>query len=492
MARDSAADSRGGYLTVFLALSLTIILSLVLTLIEGARLNSLRMQTELVTDVAMNSVLAEFHRELQRQYDLFFIDTSYGSGVASRENVEAHLLEYYDKNFEMDGLSFFADRRDLTRLKVTSLSIENTRMICDENAQALREQVLAYMSAEPVGEAAGEVLQLISSYDGAGPDLTMWSRIRDETAQALADHELEDPGAAVESFRILPVLHQVFGDTSGLSGNTIAAGGTLSHRDPMRGNMGSPENSHHYGRADTVLFDEYLFEKCSRYGHELDKSQLKYQLEYILFGESSDAGNLEKMAQHLLAVRLALNTACLFADEAKKEEARTLAAVLSTILLSPELTEILAAAILLAWAYVESIYDLKVLFHNGRVPLVKDSSTWKTSIQNILIPAQVQGGGSRQSSGQGSGQESGQGSGQGSGGLSQGLSYENYLRIFLFLENGNMKNLRFMDMMEADIRRTPGNEAFQIDGCMDAFSMHVTVGSGYGYSCEMHREITYN
>ena len=55
-----------------------------------------------------------------------------------------------------------------------------------------------------------------------------------------------------------------------------------------------------------------------------------------------------------------------------------------------------------------------------------------------------------------------------------------------------MKNIRFMDMMEADIRRTPGNEAFQIDGCMDAFSMHVTVGSGYGYSCEMHREITYN
>lgn len=462
-----------GYLTIFLTLSLTIILSLVLTLIEGARLNAVRMQTECVTDIAVNSVLAEFHREMQRQYDLFFIDTSYGTGIPLKENTAAHLKEYYDRNFEMNGIGLFADRRDLTKLNVTSLEIGETRMICDDHARALREQVLAYMSAEPAGELASEVLQLISSYDGAGPDLTMWSRIRDETAQALLSNELDDPGAAVEGFRALPVLYQVFGGSTGLSGSSFDITNALSHRDAAAGNMEQLTNSHRYARADTVLFDEYIFEKCSRFGRELEKSSMKYQVEYILFGEASDRGNLEKTAQHLLAVRLALNTAYLFSDEARKEEARAMAAVFSAILLSPELTELITTAILLAWSYVESIYDLKVLFREGKVPLIKNSGSWATSLQNILIPASVQPDGTNSIGG-------------------SGLSYGQYLRIFLFLENGDMKNLRLMDMMEEDIRQTPGNGAFRIDGCMDAFGMHVEVGSGYGFRCGMSRQVTYN
>ena len=55
---------RKGYITVFLALSLTVILSLVFTLIEGARISAIRMKVECAADIGMNSVLAEYHREL--------------------------------------------------------------------------------------------------------------------------------------------------------------------------------------------------------------------------------------------------------------------------------------------------------------------------------------------------------------------------------------------------------------------------------------------
>ena len=82
---------RKGYITVFLSLSLALLLSLVFTVIEGARISAIRMKFECVADIGMNSVLAEYHRELLKQYDLLFVDTSYGGGTASIGNTEAHL-----------------------------------------------------------------------------------------------------------------------------------------------------------------------------------------------------------------------------------------------------------------------------------------------------------------------------------------------------------------------------------------------------------------
>ena len=80
-----------GYLTIFLALSITVLLSLILVLLEGARINAIRMKTETAGNIAVRSVLGEFHRELLKQYDLYFIDTSYGSGAGSLENVRQHI-----------------------------------------------------------------------------------------------------------------------------------------------------------------------------------------------------------------------------------------------------------------------------------------------------------------------------------------------------------------------------------------------------------------
>ena len=72
-----------GYLTVFLALSVTILLSLILMLVEGARINAARARAEIAGNIAVRSALGEFHKELLKQYDLYFIDTSYCSGSAS-------------------------------------------------------------------------------------------------------------------------------------------------------------------------------------------------------------------------------------------------------------------------------------------------------------------------------------------------------------------------------------------------------------------------
>ena len=89
-----------GYLTVFLSLTITLIMSLILALYSGARIGAVKMKTECVADISMNSVLAEYSRELYKQYGLLMVDTSYGTGRHSITNTEEHLRKYAQKNFE--------------------------------------------------------------------------------------------------------------------------------------------------------------------------------------------------------------------------------------------------------------------------------------------------------------------------------------------------------------------------------------------------------
>ena len=45
--------------------------------------------------------------------------------------------------------------------------------------------------------------------------------------------------------------------------------------------------------------------------------------------------------------------------------------------------------------------------------------------------------------------------------------------------------------MEADIRMTPGNENFRMDGCVDAITAQAAVESGYGRSFQITRTYQY-
>ena len=55
-----------------------------------------------------------------------------------------------------------------------------------------------------------------------------------------------------------------------------------------------------------------------------------------------------------------------------------------------------------------------------------------------------------------------------------------------------MKSLRTMDVMEMDIRKTPGNGHFRMDWCLDAFSMTAAVSSRFGYEYTLEKAEGYN
>lgn len=102
-----------GSITVYLALVLTVLLSVLLTVIEAARTNAIRFQAECVTDMALQSALAEYHREILEQYDLFLTDVSYGTSENGYGLLEAHIWNYLNENLSADEAVTFGKPKDL-------------------------------------------------------------------------------------------------------------------------------------------------------------------------------------------------------------------------------------------------------------------------------------------------------------------------------------------------------------------------------------------
>ena len=487
-----------GYLTVTLTMLFAVSLGLALTLLYGARRNGMRLQTLVSFDNAMNATLAEYHRELLSQYDLFFIDMSYGGAQGSPAMTEGRIRRYLDGNFtgrteDKTLLSALTLSREFDSLRTEAVTIDSVSVATDDEGLVFRRQAEAYAKhhdgvalLEDIGERAG--LFQNSGCFSSGVDT-----IRNEN-QARIDAiprpkkqnkdgswetvELENPADSVTEIRNrgagTGLLQFVVEDTEALSYAAIQPDtltGTVGKRELFAGDGVNPMLGWNEGLTDRAFFYRYLSLKAADYTRHEEKNALKYQLEYLLCGKSGDVENLKVTVNRLTLLREAINVAYIFTDSAKKAEARTYAAAISAILLEPEFIEPVTISLLLAWAYMESLQDVKILLEGGRVPLQKTAANWKTDLLSVLLC-----GGLR--------------SYDTSGG--EGFTYREYLLAMLFPEQLSVVTCRMLDMIERDIRKTAGNERFRMDLCIDAVNASASVRSKRGESFVIERQYGYD
>ena len=472
---------RRGYITVFLSLSLTLILSLVFTVIEGARISAIRMKFECVADIGMNSVLAEYHRELLKQYELLFVDMSYGGSHPEIENTEAHLRNYMQKNLQTAGEKGLFGGKDFLAMDVGMAEIEEYSIASDDNGAVLKRQVMDYMNDYPLGAILEHINVNIGLLEQSGLDSTdvgAWRQEYESQIEAIGLPEqeveegifeevpLDNPADIANATRGSGVLNLVLEDPSSVSSVKVDLENYFSHRSGrLTGTGMCAEAASVSGEPSDLVFQTYLFEKCGYHGNELEKALMQYQMEYILMGQDTDWQNLEQVAKRLLLWREVANVLYILSDSAKVAEAQAMATALTAVILLPALAEPVKYTILFAWAYVESLQDVKTLLNGGRVPIYKTAGDWKTGInciKNVRGSLENDSGGS-------------------------GLNYKEYLQIMLFLQDSQKTVERAMDIMEMDIRRTPGNAGFRMDGCFDTYQAHLSVASRFGYSYEMTR-----
>lgn len=489
-----------GYLTVYLSISLGIILSLILALTEWARINAMRMQIECTADTAATSVLAEYHRQLLEQYELFYVDTSYGTETPAYHNTETHLKSYMEHNFSLKGLDTIRNYRDMLKLSVGEVSLLKASVATDENGIGIKRQAVSYAKDKIGLSLVDEIMrnvQTITEYEtesgrlqeqrkGIEEELNELIHQAEEnmppetqtveTENGLEEIEVkpqitrDNPADIVNATRGLSILKLVVKDMNQLSYQKITPSNYVTGRNLHVGSGMQEGTDYPQGLADNILFHEYILDKCSKYTEVLNKSLLKYQVEYIIGGKDSDEENLKSIVHKLLLIREAANAIYLLSDSGKMAEIETVSTVLSLVCMVPEIEPLVRYSILFAWAYVESIQDVRNLLDKKRVPLMKTGSTWSTKLFHMTEYQKHFADGDPEG---------------------EGLSYEDYLRVFLCMTGENKVTLRLADLMEMDIRLTAGNENFRLDGCIDSFGFIAYINSGYGYDFNIQRNYSY-
>lgn len=468
-----------GSITIYLALIFTIILSFLLFIIEGARENTIRMKAELAMDLSLSSVFAEYNRQLLKQYDLFFIDASYGQANASTERIEDHLKGYLNDNFRIG--SDLGMVRDLLSMKTEDVNIMDYSLASDEAGVLIKRQAVSYIKDLYGISYLTELQKHMDTIQEKGlftRDIT-GERLANQSAidnfeippkQVGEDEweevELNNPADGVNAAR--GILSLVIDGECELSVSGVNLSNYISARECNKGSglMGRDKTS----ITDELVFNEYLIHKCGSYTNPKETGVLQYQLEYILMGRNNDIENLKAVVNKLLLLRETANVVYLFSDSGKMAEAEAMALAVTSAIALPELAELVKISLIFAWAYAESVYDVRTLLQGGKIPIIKDSETWHYSISGMLDFASDTSAGTAD-------------------GI--GISYEEYLRIFMAAENVGIKTNRAMDIIEMDVRKCEGNRYFRLDTCVDYLQAEVLVSSSYGYNYSITRSYCY-
>ncbi len=191
-------------------------------------------------------------------------------------------------------------------------------------------------------------------------------------------------------------------------------------------------------------------------------------MENLIAGKNRDFDNLKHSVRILLFWREAADFAYLVSDEAKVAECEALATIISAILLCPALLDPLKWSMIFAWSFAEAISDMRILYTGGRVPLIKTAENWHITFLNLAFFRDHLGGNG-----------------------DSGLTYQDYLRMLLLLQSVEDKTDRMGDLIEMDVRQTPGNGHFRLDWCLDIFTAQLTVVSRSGFRMEMVRTYGY-
>jgi hypothetical protein len=197
----------------------------------------------------------------------------------------------------------------------------------------------------------------------------------------------------------------------------------------------------------SVLYAEKYFKNATSKSIE---NGIHYEMEYLIAGKNSDQANLKSVIYRLLAIRFALNYSYLLSSSQKQAQAYALATGIASVGAAvPGVVEGVKLLLLAAWAYGESIIDLRGLLKGNRVALVKEDSNWQLALTNLgtLTAAQKQS--------------------------ETGISYGDYLKILLLLQtDATEKYKRMMDMIEERIQEKQTD--FQLSDCIFSYQMNVT------------------
>lgn len=484
-----------GSITIFFTLLLSIVISLVGTLLLSVKIAAGRVQIASAADLAMFSAMAKYDRELFEEYHLLYIDGSFGTGTLQLgkaldeiESDMSYLLTPNKEREEMGG-------KNLLQLERISGSIIGYTLATDNNGSVFYEQAVAYMEKTAGLQGISLLSQklegeynLIENQENViasierqgGPE--DYEQIKENVLEESKNNDLSEGGNGTEqakeqepdkeiqvqaekaeniiqtvsAAKAGTLLQMVLPDTKEISG-WAGEWKELYRNREIHSGMGNLERTRSEGDPlDAVLFQEYILQNLNHYGDIIHDTGPAYGVEWVLFEKTSDLENLEAAINRLMLIREAANAAALRADTYRYGQVKTMAEALAAVLKAPGIQYILEGIIILAWAFSESVVDVRGLMEGKSIPLVKSSDSWQVEFWDI-VPAM-------QSPSQYLKQD-------------KGLAYEDYLRTLLFMKSKDDKITGCMEVIEASVRELQGKEHFSMDCAIDTLKTEFQIRS---------------
>lgn len=402
---------------------MVLVASVLFVLLEGARVQEIKRISQQQTESALESAFANYNTLLWEEYKLLASESTC---------LEEELIFFGNSRINQRGMNLLQTQlEDVEITQLTLLTDAKGAVYMQAAAESMQETLSFGMAKELYNQY--EVVQ----------DLLKGSNLDKNWINSGATYgsviDGYHPLGIVQFLQSLGILDLVLADTENLSMNRVDIENLVSNRVCAQGS--SPQTEE-VTWMEEILFYQYLLEHMSHYRNPQEGRGFLYELEYIIGGMNSDVENLKAVLTQMLLIREVINFLYITFDVTMYEEASLLALALVGWSASPLVIESVKLGLLAAWAYGESVLDIRALLQGKEIPLLKNKETWTLQLSNIEVVAEknvcakeVEGG----------------------------LSYENYLGILLLLQQNQRIALRALDATEACLRKKLKDTSYGLD-----------------------------
>ena len=481
-----------GQVTVFMTLLFLVVVSLLMAQYRSALFYACQADAERAACLSVESFLAGYHRPLRDYYQILAVDGGFGQSAFQEEWLEEQLCSVFEENmksayggkgagavileepiftFLIDGdWDFFLREITLNRTEAAVSSgieyiMEQWKIKNDEAsarlnqkredaAQAAKEptesgqQNVENSDRKPVTDPRDFVAEIWNQgilaaacpedFALSGKRCPMTDVSFPEAGQKIHEHIDFKDDANIQ--RLLEKWDGILAPETGLRG-IVEDGAVQLYIMEVFDHAATAESRIKHGRV------------------------LAYEVEYILAGNDSDSENLKTVLWKLLAFRSVMNLSHILLSGEKGLAVQQTAMALSTALLLPQFTEVVAFLLKAVWAFAESLADCRTLLKGGKIPLMKDETTWYLSWEQML-------------------RLNGHALDGNNGG--EGIDYQGYLQMFLMLMNRDVKYRRMTHLMEKNIRLLPQYPQFRMAQCIYGVqaTFYCEIGHGMGYKAQ--------
>ncbi len=436
--------------------------------------------------LSADSFLASYQKPLKEYYGILTVDGGYGKKIFAQDLIEKELVKVFDSNLkssmiknqikgcmlaEQPVFTYFIDSnwdffvREIRLVSQESIQIEGLDYIVEQwksqkdlaqEEFTYKKQVAENTKVENVENAQDETNETIQEVrDPRDLIMMIWNQGILKAACPKDFHVSE------KNIQMNDVSYPQDSESVGISIN-------LKDDSSIKNlflNWNSILEPKRYVRMleEDFAVQNYIKDK---FGNAVQSKELKenlqtalqYEMEYIVGGHEADSENLKTVLWKLLAIRCIFNLSYLLASPQKESQVMATATALSTALMLPHFTEVVAFVLKLSWAFAEALADCRTLLNGGKIPLVKNDETWYLDWNTLFSLHENMLDGNQSQ---------------------DGMDYETYLQILLAFTEKDTKYRRMTHLMEKNIRQIPEYEGFQMKNCV--------YGIQAVFGCELER-----